>query len=145
MQRAQVVVGQRQRGERHVAHQARRREPLVERAGLGEQPAARQRGERVGRAFQAERSAQRRVHALQRRGSAHQLADRVRLLGEHLARQVAEQRSPRPAQALDRRTALGGSQRADGLTGQAHRRGPALGDLMKGRAELPRVAAELGL
>ena len=145
MQRAQVVVGQRQRRERHVAHQARGREPLVERTGLCEQPAARERGERVGRALQAERGAQRRVHALERRGRAHQLADRGRLLGEHLARQVAEQRPARPAQALDRRAALGGRQRADGLTGQAHRRGPALRDLMKAHAELPRVAAELGL
>jgi hypothetical protein len=120
VQRAQLVIGQRQRGERDVAHQPGGREPRVERTGLEEEPAAGERGERVRGALEAERSAQRRVHALQRRRRPDQRAHRGRLLGEHLARQVAEQRAAGPAQALDRRAALDGRQRADGLAGQAH-------------------------
>ena len=80
-----------------------------------------------------------------RRGHADQLAHAGRLLREHLARQVAEQRPAGPAQALDRRAALRRGQRAHRLAGQAHGRGPALGHRMQRGAELARVAVELGL
>ena len=143
VQLVQVVVGQRQRGQCDVAHQARRREPAFG-VALGEQPAARQRAERVGCSLDPQRGAEAGMDTLEWRGNANQLARLRCLLREHLARQVAEERPAGPAQALDRRVALRRLQRAHRLAREAHGGRPALGDRVQRVAELARVAVELG-
>jgi hypothetical protein len=145
VQHAQLVVRERQRGQRDLARQRRRGEPVRRRRMvLGEQAAARERAERLAGPLDSECGAQIGMYTLERRRQPHELADGARLLGEHFAREVPEQGAAGSAQSLDCAHAIGGLQRAHGLARQPHGGRPAARDRLEGDPQIADVATEVG-
>ena len=136
--------GEPRKGE--LAHRrAERVPPGLAALELDEEPAARERTQRLVGSFDPERVAELRGEALERRDARDELRDPRVLAGEHLGGQVGEERPARPAHALERGGHVGGGHSPQGLHGEAHRRGPAAGEPVQlGGDGRVRVSRELG-
>ena len=80
--------------------------------------------EDLGRAIDPERLAQLRREALERGDDAHELLDAGGFVGEDLGGEIREQRPTGPADPVERLSAAGGWDTAQGLDGEPDRRRP---------------------
>jgi hypothetical protein len=118
-----------QPGKGELAHRrAERVPPGLAALKLDEEPAARERSQRLVGPFDPEGVAELRGEALERRDPRDELRNARILAREHLGSQVGEERPARPAHALERGRHVGGDDSPQGLHGEADSRGPAAGE-----------------
>ena len=124
-------------GERHalaceLAHQRSERVPArLAPVGLDEEPAALERGERLGSADGAESLAELRVEAVERGHRPHERAHVLGLALEDLARKIGEEAAAGPPEAVERAAPLLGRDVAEGLQREPDCRGPPAARLLE--------------
>jgi len=95
---------------------------------LDEEPATRERSQRLVRSFDPECVAELRGEAVERRDARDELSNAWVLAREHLGGQVREERPARPTHALERGGHVAGVDSPQGLHGEADSRGPTAGE-----------------